>query len=176
MRILVLNGSPRPHGGTAHMVDAFRRGAENQGHEVEVVRVADLDIHGCRACEYCHTRGQGHCIQKDGMETIYPLLLKADMLVLASPVYYHDFSGQLKCAIDRFYAVGDPGNLPIKRIAMLLCSGAPDVYDATIYSMKRNFCEYLGWQDMGVITAFGNQAFSKEKQEECRALGAGLSG
>ena len=57
MRILVLNGSPRPKGNTKQMVDAFREGAESAGHKVDVVDVCGKKIAGCLACEYCPTKG-----------------------------------------------------------------------------------------------------------------------
>ena len=96
MQILVLNGSPRPHGNTAAMVEAFRKGAEENRHTVTVVNVCQKKITGCLACEYCHQEGSGHerqCVQKDDMQAVYPLLDEAEMIVLASPIYYHGFSG-----------------------------------------------------------------------------------
>ena len=104
MNILVLNGSPRPQGETANMVSAFKNAAEKAGHEVRVIEVCRLNIRGCLACEYCHGKGRGVCAQKDDMRQIYDALPETDMLVLASPIYYHNISGQLKCVIDRFYA------------------------------------------------------------------------
>ena len=82
INILVLNGSPRPGGNTKQMVAAFREGAQSVGHTVEVVDVCKKQIGGCQACEYCHTRGNGQCIQKDDMQQIYDLLKQADTLVL----------------------------------------------------------------------------------------------
>ena len=116
MNILVLNGSPRPNGNTAQMVGTFREAAQRSGHTVRTVEVCKKNIHGCLACEYCHGKGQGQCVQKDDMQEIYDLLLEADMLVLASPIYYHNMSGQLKCTIDRFYAVLYPDTPPMKTV------------------------------------------------------------
>ncbi|MBQ6528548.1 MAG: flavodoxin family protein, partial [Clostridia bacterium] len=104
MEILVLNGSPRVKGNTAKMIAAFREAAEKRGHKVTVVDVCRKQIRGCLACEYCHGKGQGTCIQKDDMQEIYEKLRTAGMLVLASPIYYHGITGQLKCVIDRFYS------------------------------------------------------------------------
>ena len=74
MRIIVLNGSPRPKGNTRQMVDAFRSGAESAGHRVDVIDVCRKKIAGCLACEYCHTKGNGACVQKDDMQEVYSLL------------------------------------------------------------------------------------------------------
>lgn len=62
MKIIVLNGSPRPNGNTAAMVEAFVSAKEN-GHEITVVPVCQKKIAGCLACEYCHTKGNGKCVQ-----------------------------------------------------------------------------------------------------------------
>ena len=90
MRILVLNGSPRPKGNTKQMIEAFQEGAESAGHQVDVADVCRMKIAGCLACEYCHSKGNGSCIQKDDMLKIYDLLKEAEMLVIASPIYYHE--------------------------------------------------------------------------------------
>ena len=111
MKILVLNGSPRPNGNTAAMVGAFAEGARESGHEVTVIPVCQKKIGGCLACEYCHTKGEGKCVQQDDMQEIYPVLEEAEMIVLASPIYYHSFTGQLQCAINRIYALDKPRNL-----------------------------------------------------------------
>jgi multimeric flavodoxin WrbA len=174
MKILILNGSPRPNGNTKAMIDAFKEGAASKGHEVTEVDAASLNIHGCRACEYCHTKGGGKCVQQDDMQKIYPLLRQADVLVLASPIYYHGFSGQLKCVIDRFYAVGAPGELKLRKIAMLLSSGADHVYEGACYSFQKNFIEFLGLENAGILTAHGSENKSAAKLKEARQLGASL--
>lgn len=86
MKILILNGSPRPNGNTAALVSAFVEGAKENGHEITVVPVCQKKIAGCLACEYCHTKGEGRCIQHDDMQEVYPVLAEAEMIVLASPV------------------------------------------------------------------------------------------
>lgn len=70
MKILVLNGSPRPKGNTRKMIDAFCEGAASVGHQVDVVDVCRKQISGCMACEYYHTKGRGACVQKDDMQEI----------------------------------------------------------------------------------------------------------
>lgn len=71
MKILILNGSPRPQGNTAKMAAAFRETAVSAGHEVVSFDVCRMNIKGCLACEYCHGKGGGKCIQKDDMHEIY---------------------------------------------------------------------------------------------------------
>ena len=79
MNIMILNGSPRPNGNTAAMVKAYVEGAAEAGHTVHVVDVCKKKISGCLACEYCHTKGNGKCVQQDDMQEVYPLLENAEM-------------------------------------------------------------------------------------------------
>lgn len=173
MKILVLNGSPHPQGNTVKMIQAFSEGARENGHQIDVVDVARKNIKGCIACEYCHGKGHGECCQEDDMQEVYALLKEAEMLVLASPIYYHGFSGQLKCTIDRFYSAAYPtGPKNLKKIAVFLSSGASDQYDGALYSFKNDFLGYLGLQNMGVFTISGS--VSNRKLEEIRNFGKSL--
>ena len=175
MRILVLNGSPRPNGNTKGMVDAFREGAAMAGHQVNVVDACKLKIGGCLACEYCHTKGHGACVQKDDMQEIYALLKETEMLVIASPIYYHNISGQLKCVIDRFYSAAYPMKPPrLKKVAMILSSGDSRMYDGAMFSYQGDFLDYLGLEDMGVFTAHGGENGSASKLAELRTFGKSL--
>ena len=153
MDILVLNGSPRPQGETVKMIAAFGAAAERAGHTVTVIDVCRLNIRGCLACEYCHGKGQGTCAQKDDMQAIYEKLRETDMLVLASPIYYHNLSGQLKCVIDRFYAALYPAApARLKKAAMFLASGDADMDVGARFSYEGDFLGYLGLEDGGLFT------------------------
>lgn len=175
MKILVLNGSPRPAGNTVKMIEAFARGAREAGNQVDVINVCEKKIGGCLACEYCHTKDSGHervCVQKDDMQEVYPLLDEAEMIVLASPVYYHGFSGQLQCAINRIYALDKPKHL--KKAALILSSGSNHVYSGAIYAYQNSFLNYLHLEDMGIFTAYDKENGSVEKLEELYQFGKSL--
>lgn len=172
MKILVLNGSPRRDGNTAAMVNAFTEGARDSGHEVNVINVCQKKIGGCLACEYCHTKGNGACIQKDDMQEVYPFLEEAEMIVLASPIYYHSFTGQLQCAINRIYALDKPKNL--KKAALIMSSGSNHVYCGAIYEYQNSFLQYLQLEDMGMFSAHGKENKSEEKLNELREFGRKL--
>lgn len=175
MNIVVLNGSPRPKGNTAAMVGAFTKGAEENGHVVTVVNVCQKKISGCLACEYCHQEGSGHerqCVQQDDMQEVYPVLDNAEMIVLASPVYYHGFSGQLQCAINRIYALDKPRKL--KKAALILSSGSDHVYSGAIYEYQNSFLNYLHLEDMGIFTAYDQQNKTPETLEKLYQFGKSL--
>ena len=163
MKILVLNGSPRPKGNTAALIAAFREGAESAGHQVSVLQVGTMNIGGCKGCEYCHTKGGGACIQKDDMAEVYPALAESEMLLLASPVYYHGLSGQLESVISRFYAVMAPA----------ATSGSPNVY-AAIETQYKGILGFIQAQDLGIFEYDGKQVGTEEALAEIKAFGASL--
>ena len=100
MKIVMITGSPHRHGTSALLADAFIQGAQEAGHTVFRFDAAFQELHPCRACERCHNTDKG-CIYKDGMEELNPHLLEADLVAFASPIYYYDWSAQLKLAIDQ---------------------------------------------------------------------------
>lgn len=109
------------------------------------------------------------------MQEVYALLKEAEMLVIASPIYYHGISGQLKCCIDSFYSAAYPQRPPrLKKIAMILSSGDADMYDGALFSFKGDFLDYLGLENAGVFTAHGWENGSPAKLKELRAFGASL--
>ena len=168
MKILILNGSPRPNGNTAALIAAFAEGAQAAGNDVTVFDVCQKQIAGCKGCEYCHTKGNGSCIQKDDMQELYPLLADAEMLVLASPIYYFGLSAQLQAAIHRTYAIGMPPKL--KKAALLLSSGSDDVYDGAVFEYTK-LCEWIHLENVGILTAHGEENKSEAKLAQARALG-----
>lgn len=171
MKILLLSGSPRKGGNSSAMADSFIAGAESAGHEVVRFDVASMNIAGCQGCEFCHTQGEGMCIQQDDMQQIYPHLADCDAIVFASAVYYWTLTAQLQAALHRFYAIGKPAKAT--KFAYLLSSGSPGVYDAIDKQLKDSF-DFMGIEIVGKITANGDENKSMSKMEECRAFGMSL--
>lgn len=102
-KVLILSGSPRLHGNSALLSEEFARGAEEAGCEVEKIELQRKKIAGCLGCGACYRNG-GACVQKDDMEEVRAKMLEADVIVLASPIYFYTMTAQLKAAIDRTYA------------------------------------------------------------------------
>ena len=167
MNILILQGSPRKSGNTAWMAEEFKKAAEAAGHKVTLVDVAHKKIAGCLACEYCHGKGNGACVQKDDMQELYPLLAEAEVLVIASPVYYFTLSAQIQAPIQRIYNMNKPPK--VKKMAMLLSSYSPSVYDGAI-GEYHGIQSYWGVEDTGIVTA----KIDEQKTDATRAKIAAL--
>jgi multimeric flavodoxin WrbA len=98
--ILLISASPRTQGNSDILCEEFLRGAEEAGHHAAKIRLADKDINYCTGCCSC-IGGDGSCVQQDDMAELHQKVLAADVLVLASPVYFRSFNGQMKTFIDR---------------------------------------------------------------------------
>lgn len=121
--IVILVGSPRKRGNTDMLARAFAEGAQEK-HNVKMLRVADMDIAPCIGCNTCFSREDMSCFRKDDMDKVYKALSEADVLVIASPVYFYGISSQIKAAIDRLHTPLR-NTFHIKRACLLLCGSKP---------------------------------------------------
>lgn len=99
-KVLLVSASPRQQGNSDLLCDAFMQGARESGHHVEKIRLVDKDIAFCTGCCTC-IHDPGACVQDDDMADILAKILAADVLVLASPVYFRIFNARMKNFIDR---------------------------------------------------------------------------
>lgn len=102
-KVLILSGSPRRGGNSDLLCDEFACGAREAGHDVEKIFVSSQKIAPCLGCYACKKHA-GECVQKDDMAEILQKMIAADVLVLASPVYFYAVSAQIKALIDRSVA------------------------------------------------------------------------
>lgn len=101
--VLAIMGSPRREGNTELLLRAFLEGARRDGLEVRELFVAEEEIGPCRGCRFCER--EGFCKISDGMDEVYRLLRKADLLVLATPIFFYGPPAQTKALIDRAQAL-----------------------------------------------------------------------
>lgn len=153
-KVLILEGSPRPNGNSCILSDEFARGAEEAGCSVEKVLVARKKLSGCLGCNACYRNG-GVCVQKDDMEEIRAKMLEADVIVLASPIYFYSMTAQMKTLIDRTYAFFS--ELKGKTFYFLTTCGAPDTaFTETMLASLRGFtCCVPEAKEGGVVLGVG---------------------
>jgi len=97
--ILVISASPRKGGNSDTLCDAFIRGAQESGNQAEKIFLAGKNIGYCIGCGVCNTTHK--CVQKDDMAEILDKMVGADVIVLATPVYFYTMDAQMKTLIDR---------------------------------------------------------------------------
>jgi multimeric flavodoxin WrbA len=172
--ILIVSASPRKGGNSDLLCDEFMRGGSEAGHDAEKIRLSEKQINYCTECCTCISK-KGSCVQKDDMNDIYKKILTADVMVLASPVYFHAMNGQMKTFIDRvcpiysmiqgkdvyFIVSAAGGQLPVDRAVQSLrvfTNCLPDIREKGVISITGV------WDVGGVIgTQAMTQAYSMGK-------------
>lgn len=101
MYVIGISGSPRKNGNTSFLVRQALEEIKNHGIDTELIELSDYRIADCRGCEGC--RQTYACVIRDDMQKIYPLLEKADAVVLGSPTYFYDVTALMKAFLDRLY-------------------------------------------------------------------------
>lgn len=173
--IVVLVGSMRRKGNTATLVSSFAEGAKANGNEVSVVSVADYKVTPCTGCNVCRKTVDKRCCVKDDMAKVFDTLKEADVIVLASPVYFYGISARLKAIIDRLHQPAR-SELKVKRLGLLLVAAdtLPAVFDAIKLQYKL-VLDYFSLTTIGEVFAYGVEAVGdivgKDILEEAYALG-----
>lgn len=153
-RVLILSGSPRKNGNSDILCDEFARGAIEVGHKIEKVFVNDKKIGYCKACYHCRNN-DGKCIIKDDMSEILEKINLADVIVLASPVYFYSINAQMKAVIDRTLAMWTQIKDKDFYYIMTAAEGDKSVMDVTLECF-RGFAKCLdGSKEKGVIYGTG---------------------
>lgn len=141
MKVMAFVGSSRKEGNTKKIVDSICEGVKENGHEVEIYNIAELDNKGCRACGACQANKVEYCAIDDKMTTLLPRIAEADCIILGTPVYMLQVSGHTKNFLDRLYTffveADNTSKLrPEQKYITVTCSGAPAV-------AFKNVTEYL---------------------------------
>jgi multimeric flavodoxin WrbA len=158
MKVLGIFGSPRKGGNTELLLEELLKGAEKEGASVERLYLSDFTIIPCKECHGCDNTGS--CVILDDMEKIYPKLLEADVVILASPIFFYGVTAWAKALIDRSqalwarkYLLKDPsfGREGKKRKGFFISVGATKgqkVFEGSILTVKYFFdvlnAKYVG--------------------------------
>jgi multimeric flavodoxin WrbA len=169
-KVLILKGSPRERGNSASLADRAAAGALEAGAQVESVYLHGLDIRPCDGCDLCKENGE-YCVIEDGMQPLYPKLLEADALVLASPIYWFTYSAQLKLCIDRWYGLWNfkPDLFKGKPMGIILTYGDTDPYTSGAINAINSFetmFRFLHAPILGIVYGSVSDPGDAEKQPE----------
>lgn len=164
MKLICLLGSPRRLGNSATMAARMVSRAKSLDVETETIYLNGLSSLGCQACYACKL-GAEECVVKDDLAEILKKVREADALIMATPVYYGDVTGQLKLFIDRTfsYLVPDYATNPVKsrlspgkRLVMAISQGHPDEnLFADVFPRYANFFKWLGYGEARLVRGCG---------------------
>jgi multimeric flavodoxin WrbA len=152
--VIGIAGSPRRNGNSTTLLRSVLKGAESKGARTDVIHLNDLTYKGCQACEKCSPGGR--CIVKDALTPVFSALKLADIWVLASPIYYDGFSGQMKLFLDRCRQLTKLDGKPKKRLrgkrqAVIIVT-YEDKQREDYLKVAKAQARYLGWMgDFGDV-------------------------
>jgi multimeric flavodoxin WrbA len=184
MKIVAVLGSPRPQGNSAGLARVLLAAAREQGAETQEFLLNQMDFRGCQGCLACKTK-QDECILEDDLTEVLAAVKSADVLVLASPVYFGDLSGQLKCFFDRTYSLINPdfsSRLPAgKKAVLVLVQGMPDATQFDdIFPRYKRWLKLYGFDPIYLLRGVGVRNLGDIEQqpallEQAAALGRELA-
>jgi multimeric flavodoxin WrbA len=107
VKILILSGSPKKDGNTAALVDWFAEGARSRGARLEIICAAELKFKsaGCTSCRACQKMKEYGCVINDDAKPVLAKMARADVIVMATPLYFFGASAQLKAVFDRMFSL-----------------------------------------------------------------------
>ncbi|MGZ7109643.1 MAG: flavodoxin family protein [Methanobacterium sp.] len=153
-KILVLSSSPRKGGNSDMLCDQFMLGAKEAGHQSEKIFLRDKEINYCVACDECK-ENDNKCVQNDDMAEVLEKMIAADVIVMATPVYFYTMNGQMKTLIDRTY----PRYLEInnKEIYLIATAANPSkqAMERTIDGFRAFTSLLNGAKEKGIIYGTG---------------------
>lgn len=156
LQILILLGSSREDGNSTRLAYAFADGASSRRHVVRSIRVPALQIAPCDGDNECWPTAARPCVLHDDMESVYPLVRAADVLVFATPLHFYTWSAPLKCLVDRLYCLAPDRKRNLKGKKTALLAVAADERPAAFAGLTATYrlvAEYMGWKPLGAVLA-----------------------
>lgn len=165
-RVLIISSSPRKGGNSDLLCDEFKRGAEDSGNIVEKIFLRDKKTAPCLACDACKKNG-GKCVQQDDMAEMLQKMHEANVIVMATPVYFYSLSAQLKIFIDRIYA--QYTDISGKDMYFIVTAAAGKAaLDRTIECWRGLLDCLPGSKEKGIV--YGNGLWNKGEAAGSRAM------
>ena len=160
-KVLIISASPRKEGNSDLLCNEFARGAKEAGHDVEKIRLAEKKIAYCTGCYACQKLNR--CVQNDDANELVEKMLSADVIVLATPVYFYSMDAQLKTLIDRSVSRwNDFGRFKGKEFWHIITAADTnkDMMSATLEGLRGFMRDCMeGTSERGVL--YGTGAYGK---------------
>ena len=192
IKILAIYGSPRRNGNTDRLLEAFLTGPAAGSVTCRRLKISEIEFAPCTGCQMCEEKG--HCVVEDGMQAVYPWIDDADLVVLASPVYFYGLTAQAKALVDRSQALwarkhrfGKTGAGAVTgtkaRAGFLISTGGSKgrrLFECVELTMKY-FCDaidarYLGSLTIRSLDRMGDVERHSEYLEQARQAGRRIVG
>jgi multimeric flavodoxin WrbA len=172
MKVIGINGSARKDGNTSILIRKVFDELEAEGIETRLVNLGPQSVNGCLACMKCFENKDGHCVQdKDALNEWLDEMAIADGIILGTPVYFANISGQIKCFLDRAWMVARANDNMFKRKVGAAVVAARRAGAVTAFHALNT---YFGISEMVIAgSTYWNLGYGREKGE-CQQDGEGL--
>ena len=170
MKVIAINGSPRPIGNTSNILNEVQDMFEREGIEMEIIHIYEYRLVNCNVCLTCEIRGDGRCMDEDdGFNDILDRLRKADGVLMASPTYANACPSVLQTFMERAALVFGKGDLGLKgkvggALAVCAHDGGSMVYNQMVDFMLRNGMVVCGSNPMPIVHALNSPQYEDDKQ------------
>ena len=164
MRVVGINGSARKGGNTSMLIRKVFDELEAEGIETKLINLGARSVNGCLACMKCFENKDGHCVQtKDPLNEYLDEMAAADGIILGTPVYFANISGQIKCFMDRAWMVARAnGNLFKRKVGGAVVAARRAGAVSAFHSLNT----YFTISEMIVVgSTYWNMGFGREKGE-----------
>jgi len=170
MKVIAINGSPRPIGNTSNILNDVQDMFEREGIEMEIISIYDYHLINCNVCLTCEIRGDGRCMDEDdGLNDILDRLRGADAILIASPTYANACPSVLQTFMERAALVYEKGDLGLNgkvggAIAVCGHDGGAMVYNQLVDFLLRNGVNVCGSNPLPIIRALNSPQYEDDKQ------------
>lgn len=170
MKVIAINGSPRPIGNTSNILNEVQDMFEREGIEMETIHIYEYQLVNCNVCLTCEIRGDGRCMDEDdGFNDILDRLRGADAILMASPTYSNACPSVLQTFMERAALVFGKGDQGLKgkvggAIAVCAHDGGSMVYNQMVDFMLRNGMSVCGSSPLSIVHALNSPQYEDDKQ------------
>ena len=168
MKIIAINGSPRPLGNTTNILNEVQDQFEREGIEMEAVNIYEYTLMNCNVCLTCEIRGDGRCMDEDdGLNDLLDRMRAADGILMASPTYSNACPSVLQTFMERAQLVFENGDLGLNgkiggAIAVCGHDGASLVYNQMVDFLLRNGVAVCGSNPLPIVHALNSPQYEDD--------------
>ena len=170
MKVIAIVGSPRKNGNTNSVVQQILKGAADAGAETRTFLLNEMNYKGCQGCGYCKSHEK--CKLEDDLTELFDEMVRADGVVFGSPIYFGQFTGQMRLFLDRCYSLINAdfsSRVPAGKKAVIVGSqGMPDptAYSGVFAEFEGQISRFAGMEVKDKLIAAGYGAPGEVKNNE----------
>lgn len=179
LKVLAISGSPRPESNTDLIINSIIKGAEDAGHSTEFIKLNELNVMPCQACDDCRSAPGKRCKLDDDGAKVLQKTEECDVLIFGSPIYMGGISAQAKAYIDRWYSFKDKNRISEfegdRRVIGVYAQGAKDGKYHRLFESNERLFNSNNFAYLGSLVSPNYEVPEKDSQLLKKAFSLGLN-